>query len=55
MAVTDLDLGRYKLGWNDDDAYVLLDAESWGGPSDGETATLRLEVDDADHLLGRAS
>jgi Fe-S cluster assembly protein SufB len=23
MAVSDLDLGRYKLGWNDDDAYVF--------------------------------
>jgi Fe-S cluster assembly protein SufB len=27
MAVTDLDLGRYKLGWNDDDAYVFRPAK----------------------------
>ena len=23
MAVTDLDLGRYKLGWSDDEDYVF--------------------------------
>jgi Fe-S cluster assembly protein SufB len=27
MAVTDLDLGRYKLGWNDADAYVFKPAK----------------------------
>jgi Fe-S cluster assembly protein SufB len=27
MAATDLDLGRYKLGWNDADAYVFKPAK----------------------------
>ena len=48
MAVTDLDLGRYKLGWNDDDAYVfkpekglspkvVSDISGWKGEPDWMT------------------